>query len=91
MAEYTKPKPRIPRVYAQNHYRNWIEACKGGHPACSYFDYSGPFTEMVLLGTIAQRTRKKIEWDNDAGVISNMPNAAELITKPYRRGWELPV
>ncbi len=91
MADYTKPERSIPRVRAQNHYRNWIEACKGGEPACSNFDYSGPFTEMVLLGTVALRAGEEIEWDNEKGAISNLPNAAGLVTKPYRKGWELPV
>jgi predicted dehydrogenase len=91
MADYTKPEPSIPRVWAQNHYRNWFEACKGGKPACSNFDYSGPFSEMVLLGTIALRTGQKIEWDNTKGAISNLPNPGGLISKQYRKGWELPV
>ena len=40
------PGPRV----KGSHYRNWIEACKGGDPACSNFDYAGPFTEMVARG-----------------------------------------
>ena len=32
-------------------------------PACSDFSYSGPLTEMVLLGVVAFRCGKRIEWD----------------------------
>lgn len=91
MAEYTMPEETIPRVRAQNHYRNWLDACKGGAPACSSFDYSGPFTEMVLLGSLAIRQAHPIEWDATQGRIVELANASELITKPYRKGWELPV
>lgn len=91
MAEYTMPDETIPRVRAQNHYRNWFDACKGGVAACSNFDYSGPFTEMVLLGSVAIREAHSIEWDAANGKILELPNAAELVTKQYRKGWELPV
>ena len=46
---------------------------------------------MVLLGTVALRAARKVTWDNKKGVISDPPNGADLVTKPYRKGWELPV
>jgi len=47
MDEYKRPKKTIPRVEegSDGHEKNWIAACKGGPPADSNFDYSGPFTE----------------------------------------------
>ncbi len=89
MADYTMPDELIPRV--GNPYRNWLEAAKGGIPACSNFDYSGPFTEMVLLGSLAMRTARKLEYDVEAMKITNDEEANGMITKPYRKGWELPV
>jgi predicted dehydrogenase len=91
MKDFTIPTPSVPRVSGGNHYRNWIEACKGGEPACSNFDYSGPFTELVLLGCVALRTGRKLEWDSKQFKVTNDPEANALITKPYRKGWELPV
>ena len=68
----------------------WIEACRGGPKPLSSFDYSGPFTEMVLLGNLAVRLGKKIEWDAAALKATNAPEADELIRREYRRGWDLP-
>ena len=47
MRAYNRPPQTIPRV--RGHHRDWIDACKGGAPASSNFDYGGPLTEMVLL------------------------------------------
>ncbi|MHC4329471.1 MAG: hypothetical protein ACYSWW_15265, partial [Planctomycetota bacterium] len=67
----------------------WLEACKGGPKALSSFDYAGPFTEMVLLGNLAVRLGKKIEWDAKALKTTNAPEADELIRRRYRKGWDL--
>jgi len=69
----------------------WIEACKGGPKALSSFDYSGPFTEMVLLGNLAVRLGKRIDWDAKALKATNAPEADELIRRIYRKGWSLPL
>ena len=53
MKAYKRPKKTIPRVEKANHEQNWIDACKGKTKAVSNFDYSGPFTETVLLGNLA--------------------------------------
>jgi hypothetical protein len=69
----------------------WLEACKGGPKPLSSFDYAGPLTEMVLLGNLAVRLGKKIEWDAGALKATNAPEADELIRRDYRKGWDLPV
>jgi len=69
----------------------WMEACKGGPKALSSFDYSGLLTEMVLLGNLAVRLGKKIEWDAKKLKATNAPEADELIRREYRKGWNLPV
>ena len=71
------------------HYRDWIRACKGGEPACSNFDYAGPFTEVVLLGVIAQRFDGKLLWDGDKMKITNHSEANRRVKDAYRKGWEL--
>ena len=91
MADYEKPDPWLPRVRAQNHYQNWLDACKGGEPACSNFAYSGPFTEMVNFGNLTVKSGKKLHWDNKKGVVTNVSNPGAIVSKEYRKGWELPV
>ncbi len=91
MAEYARPAQTLPRIPGANHYRSFVEACKGGEPAASNFDYAGPFTEMVLFGNIALRLNKRLDYDIAKMQVLNDPDAAQFLTKEYRQGWELPV
>jgi len=58
MQDFTPPTPTLPRVEGdvRGHQRVWVEACKGGAPCSSNFDYAGPLTEMVLMGNLALRS-----------------------------------
>ena len=88
--EKSEQPPEIPREkITVRHEQNWINACKGGEPACSNFDYSGPFTEVVLLGNIAIRVGKKLYWDGQKMEFINEPDANQYIHSQYREGWSL--
>jgi len=87
MDSYTQPAPSMPR--SEGHHAEWIAACKGGPPAVSSFDYAGPLTEMILLGCIALRMDRKLEWDGENMVVTNEPDANQYITREYRDGWSL--
>ena len=91
MKEYKKPPQTIPRIAGENPYQNWVDACKGGTPACSNFDYSGPLTEMVQFGNLTVTSGKKLHWDNKKGEVTNVKNPKEIVSREYRKGWELPV
>ena len=78
-----------PKDFNRHHYLEWIEACKGGKPAWSNFDYSGPMTEAMLLGLVALRSGRKIKWDAKKMHVTNFPDANELINPEYRKGWLL--
>lgn len=91
MVDYKKPDPYLPRIPNEDHALNWLEACKGGEPSCSNFDYAGPFTEMVNFGNLVVKSGQKLHWDNVKGVVTNAPNASEVVSKEYRKGWELPI
>ena len=71
------------------HYRDWIRACKGGEPACSNFSVSAPFTEWVLLGSLALHFEGKLEWDSAKMRITNRPEANAHIKPKYRKGWDI--
>ena len=89
MADYKRPDPTIPRVPENSPYKDFIRACKGGPAACSNFDVAGPFTEIVLLGNLALRLGKKIEWDAAKMQAKNLPEADKYIRAHYRKGWEI--
>ena len=84
---FTPPKQTIPKSIG--HHAEWIKACKDGSPTTCNFDYSGALTETVLLGNVAYRTGKKLEWDATTLTATNVPEAAELVRKGYRKGWEV--
>jgi hypothetical protein len=87
MKEYKQPPKTMPRV--ASHDRAWIDAAKGGAPASSNFDYSGPLTELVLLGVVALRTGEKIHWDGPAMRVTNAPKAEQYVKAKFRAGWTL--
>jgi len=72
-----------------DHHQEWIAGCKVGLPTKSNFDYASRLAEMVLLGNVALRLGKRIEWDAEKMQAKNCPEAAPLITRPYRDGWTL--
>ncbi len=75
--------------FDRGHYEEWITACKGGAKAYSNFDSSGPLTEMILLGNIALRSDHKLEWDARKLKITNDKEANRLVSKKYRKGWDV--
>jgi predicted dehydrogenase len=91
MKDYARPAQTLERVQGGNHYRNFAEACRTGKPAVSNFDYAAPFTEMLLFGNIAVLAGKKVEYDREKMRVTSDPAMNSLLTKEYRKGWELPV
>ncbi len=94
MKEYGKPPQRIER--SPGHHREWINACKGGPPARSNFDWAGPLTEVVLLGNVALKMEKqlyekglKLHYDGPNMRVTNLPDANRYIRDEYREGWML--
>ena len=86
---YTRPPKSIPRV--EGHHADWLLACKGGRPACSNFGYGAKLSELVLLGNVALRCRKRLAWDAAAMKATNAPEADVYLKETYRAGWELPL
>jgi predicted dehydrogenase len=78
---------KLPR--SPGHHREWIRACKGGEPAMSNFDYAGVLSEFILLGNVAMRAGKKLEWDGDKVRATNCKEADAYLRREYRKGWTL--
>ena len=73
----------------ENQKREWILAIEGGSAALSNFDYASVLTEAMLLGNVAVRVGKAIEYDGQEGTITNHLDAASLVAPASRKGWEL--
>ena len=89
MKDFQRPAPTIPRIENEDHYQDWLIACKGGRPACSNFDFAGPLTETVLLGNVALRLGKKIAWDAQRLRVPNCRAADALLRRAYRKDWAI--
>jgi hypothetical protein len=84
-----RPPATIPRVIG-GPMREWINAITDHGPTPgSNFEYSVPLTEMVLLGALAIRTGKRIEWDAKRGRITNEPSLNQYIGTAARDGWSM--
>jgi len=81
---------KLETVEGDDHYMQWTNACKGTGAATSHFDYAGPLTETVLLGTIAIRfPEEKLNWDSKALKFKNNDAATRFVHHDYREGWKI--
>ena len=85
--DFKRPEATIPNSIG--HHREWTEAIKTGGTTTCNFDYSGALTESVMLGIVAYRSGKQIDWDAKHLKVTNAPEAQSLIHKEYRQGWTL--
>jgi predicted dehydrogenase len=84
---YQPPAPTLPRT--PEHHIEWIRACKGGPKTESNFPYAAKLTEGLLVGYLAQRTGKRIEWDAKAMRAKGVPEADPFIRPHFREGWHM--
>ena len=81
---------KMPRPGGENHYLQFVEACRGNGRTSTPFDYSGPLTESVLLGCLATRFDKQaLEWDAAKMQVTNNRDATALVRRRYRKRWEV--
>ncbi|MDR2512510.1 MAG: Gfo/Idh/MocA family oxidoreductase [Puniceicoccales bacterium] len=75
--EGNKIKGKYPRFAP--HYKSWIDSIRKGTAVASDFRTAGPFAEIILLGVIAQRVGRTLNWDSKAGLFINDPEANRLL------------
>jgi predicted dehydrogenase len=83
---YQKPEKTIPD--SVGHYVEWTEACRSGGPTTCNFEYSGRLTESVLLGNVAYRFGKAIDWD-PVKMTTGDAGADRFLRRRYRDGWKI--
>ncbi|MCC6585851.1 MAG: Gfo/Idh/MocA family oxidoreductase [Bryobacterales bacterium] len=78
--------------------RDWLDACKGksnnivnGTSSKTHcdFDYSGSMIEQMLLGLVAHRVGKRLEYDPASGRVTNSSEANDYLKRKYRPNWTL--
>ncbi|MBC8095598.1 MAG: Gfo/Idh/MocA family oxidoreductase [Akkermansiaceae bacterium] len=71
------------------HHLEWIQAIKDNKPEMCYsrFDITAYLTEIMLLGCVAMRVGKKLEWDGPGMHARNVPEAARFVKRDNRAPW----
>ena len=88
MQEHGAPPKTLPR--SVGHYKEWVDACRGGPPAgADFVDHAGLLTETPLLGNVALRAGAKLAWDGPNLKIANDEKANQYLHREYREGWSL--
>ena len=77
-----KTLKRVPGIH-----NDWVNCIRNSEKSVSDFSYSGPLTESIILGTLAIRTGKALEWDAKNLKIKGNKEAAALIEIEARKGW----
>jgi hypothetical protein len=73
------------------HHQEWFAACKSGKHETAYsnFEIAAYLTEIILLGCVALRAGKKLEWDGPGMKATNCPEAAQFLKRDYRAPWKI--
>jgi predicted dehydrogenase len=95
---------KYPKEEGRSHWHTWVDACLAGKKTSDGFHYAGPLAETVQLGNVATRLaipkidpvtgrmeegNKVLEWDAANLRFPNAPEADKLLTKTYRKGFEV--
>ncbi|HXI28255.1 MAG TPA: Gfo/Idh/MocA family oxidoreductase [Vicinamibacterales bacterium] len=84
---FGKPPQKLARVRDESHEMNWVDAAKGKTQISSPFEYAAQLTEIMLLGIVALRAGKKIEYDAKNMRVTNVPAANEFLQREPKPGW----
>jgi Oxidoreductase family, NAD-binding Rossmann fold/Oxidoreductase family, C-terminal alpha/beta domain len=82
-----KPPQKLPRIENEDHEMNWVAAAKGATQSSCPFEYASRLTEVMLLGVVALRAGKKIEYDGANMRITNVAAANDYLRREPRQGW----
>ena len=83
------PVATTPEQQEEDGNNTWINAFKNNTQSPGSFLYTGPVSETILLGAVALRAGKKVEYDSANMKITNLPEANKYLVREYRKGWEL--
>ena len=79
-----------PKTERADHWHQFVDAILGKDKTQANFDYAGPLTEAVLLGSVATRFPKTtLEWNAKKLTFTNVKAANQFVRRPYRKGWEV--
>lgn len=73
------------------HHAEWLKAIREDKPEQCFarFESAAYLTEIILLGCVAMRAGRKLEWDGPNMRAKNAPEAAQFVKPQMRSGWKL--
>lgn len=80
-------KPTLPRMKGQNHMQEWIDAAKGQGQTFQPFATAADIAEIAMIGIVALRLGRPIEWDAAGMKVKGAPEADILVRRPHRTKW----
>jgi hypothetical protein len=92
MLEVRAPAKTLERIPGGEggHQQDWIRACKGVKLTSANFEYSGPLSEIMLMGNLAVRfPGRQLLWDGAGMKVTNDTDADAYVRRQYREGWSL--
>ena len=75
------PAQKLARIPDENHEMNWVDAAKGKTAVSCPFEYAAQLTEVMLLGIVALRAGKKIEYNGAAMRVTNDDKANDYLAR----------
>ncbi|KAA2244835.1 Gfo/Idh/MocA family oxidoreductase [Chitinophaga agrisoli] len=78
-----------PKEEADRNDKYWIDAFRNKTQSPGSFLLAGPVTETILLGGVALRSKKRLEYNSKEMRITNNEDANKYFHREYRKGWEL--
>ncbi len=88
MTSYLNGQP-VPKDEDINGGPIWMDAFKNKKESPGSFLNAGAVTETILLGAVALRAKKRVEYDSQSMRITNNEDANKYLYREYRKGWEL--
>ena len=80
---------KLPEIQSDDHWGQFVTGCLTGTLTSANFNYAGPLTETVLLGTVAARfPQTTLKWNAPALKFEEAA-ANQYIRRTYRRGWQV--
>jgi predicted dehydrogenase len=75
---------------SRDHYQNFLDCVKSRALTITPCEVGHRSASVGHLGVIAYETGRKIKWDPAAETIIGDPEATRLLSRAYRKPWQLP-
>lgn len=75
----------LPRT--KDHMGEWLAACKGEGKTFQGFDTAACVAEVAMVGMVAMRLGKAVEWDSEALKVKGIAEAEPLVHLEQRKKW----